>query len=162
MTHTQVGAAPTVHNHLEADITDLDKYSQSEVDGLLAGKEDHLGNPSVDDYLLSSSAAGVRTWVPPGSLGIPDFLILTSLHTAAKHEYLFADTSGGPFQINMPPTPDPGDWVWIKSANDAATIPVMVNGNGNNIMGLPETMDLDVRNWDVILTFKDATTGWAL
>lgn len=31
----------------------------------LATKEDSLGNPAIDGYLLSSTAAGVRSWVAP-------------------------------------------------------------------------------------------------
>ena len=30
------GKAPLVHNHVEADITDLDKYTQAQVDALIA------------------------------------------------------------------------------------------------------------------------------
>lgn len=40
LSHTNVGAAAAVHTHVEADITDLDKYTQSEVNTLLAGKSD--------------------------------------------------------------------------------------------------------------------------
>jgi hypothetical protein len=35
-----VGAAPLVHTHVETDITDLDKYTQFEVNQLLGGKSD--------------------------------------------------------------------------------------------------------------------------
>ena len=55
--------APTAHTHVEADITDLDKYTQAQVDAALALKEDGLGNPTVDGYILSSTIAGVRSWV---------------------------------------------------------------------------------------------------
>ena len=34
--------AVLTHNHTEADVTDLDKYTQSEVDTLLLGKEDSI------------------------------------------------------------------------------------------------------------------------
>lgn len=33
---------------------------------LLAGKENSLGNPSVDGYVPSKSTTGVVTWIPPG------------------------------------------------------------------------------------------------
>ena len=54
---------PTPHTHVEADITDLDKYTQAQVDAALASKEDDLGNPTVDGYILSSTVAGVRSWI---------------------------------------------------------------------------------------------------
>lgn len=46
---------PTAHNHTESDITDLDKYSQSQVDGLVAtrairdGAETLTGNKTFSD-----------------------------------------------------------------------------------------------------------------
>ncbi|RKY53867.1 MAG: hypothetical protein DRP93_05895, partial [Candidatus Neomarinimicrobiota bacterium] len=36
----QTGKSDTNHTHLEVDITDLDKYTQLEIDGLLTGKSD--------------------------------------------------------------------------------------------------------------------------
>ena len=37
VTYTQTGGAAASHTHLEANVTDLDKYTQAEVDALLAG-----------------------------------------------------------------------------------------------------------------------------
>jgi len=45
--------------------TDAVNFSQ------LATKEDSLGNPALDGYVITSTAAGVRTWVSPSS-NIPD------------------------------------------------------------------------------------------
>lgn len=36
------------------------------VNNIAATKEDDLGNPGVDGYILSSTAAGVRSWIPDG------------------------------------------------------------------------------------------------
>ncbi len=36
---------------------------------LAAGREPALGNPAADDYILSSSAAGSRLWIPKYSVG---------------------------------------------------------------------------------------------
>jgi hypothetical protein len=36
---------------------------------LLAGKENSLGNPGTSGYVLSSTTAGVRSWIAPGSGG---------------------------------------------------------------------------------------------
>jgi hypothetical protein len=41
----------------------------SDVQTQLNSKEPALGNPSTDGYVLSSTAAGVRSWIPPGSGG---------------------------------------------------------------------------------------------
>lgn len=36
------------------------------VNGIADTKEDDLGNPGVDGYILSSTVAGVRSWIPDG------------------------------------------------------------------------------------------------
>lgn len=51
------GKADTVHNHVEADITDLDKYTQSEVDSLLSGKAD-TGHTHDDRYYTETELDG--------------------------------------------------------------------------------------------------------
>ena len=43
--------------------------SQTDLSTALAGKEANLGNPSVSGYVLSSTTAGVRSWVQNGSGG---------------------------------------------------------------------------------------------
>ncbi len=53
---------PSPHTHVEADITDLDKYTQAETDALLNAKEDWLDNPLVDNYVLASLTDGTRFW----------------------------------------------------------------------------------------------------
>lgn len=50
-TAAEAGLAEDVHTHVEADITDLGSY------------EPELSDPGTDDYILSSTAAGVRSWV---------------------------------------------------------------------------------------------------
>jgi len=55
--------APVSHDHTEADITDLDKYTQAEVNSRLSSKEDTLGSPITDGYVLSSSTDGTRSWI---------------------------------------------------------------------------------------------------
>ncbi|MEX0274300.1 MAG: hypothetical protein AB3N16_07980 [Flavobacteriaceae bacterium] len=56
-----------LNNILITQNVDLD---QLETD--VAGKEDALGNPSADGQVLSSSAAGVRSWVDPSGGGGTD------------------------------------------------------------------------------------------
>jgi hypothetical protein len=59
--HASAGYAPGVHAHVEADITNLDKYSQAQVNALLAGKSDttHLHDATylkVDGSNVSAAA----------------------------------------------------------------------------------------------------------
>lgn len=54
------GKANTAHTHVEADVTDLDKYTQAEVDAAMAGKSDtghqHTESDITDlqDYALNT------------------------------------------------------------------------------------------------------------
>lgn len=50
-TAAEAGLAEASHTHTESNITDLGSY------------EDDLGDPGTDDYVLSSTAAGVRSWI---------------------------------------------------------------------------------------------------
>jgi len=50
------------------EISYLDGVTSS-IQTQINGKESSLGNPSTDGYVLSSTAAGVRSWIPPGSGG---------------------------------------------------------------------------------------------
>tara|TARA_R110002049_G_scaffold231127_1_gene403364 strand:- start:7155 stop:10325 length:3171 start_codon:yes stop_codon:yes gene_type:complete len=63
---SDIGGAALVHTHLEADITDLDKYTQAEVDALLAAR-DELGE--LTDVNITTPAArhviaydGIDSW----------------------------------------------------------------------------------------------------
>lgn len=47
--------SPTSHIHIISDVTELQTA--------LNGKENNLGNPSVDGQLLSSTTSGTRSWV---------------------------------------------------------------------------------------------------
>ena len=63
---------PTAHTHVEADITDLDKYSQSQVDTLLTGKSD-----------TSHLHTGVYQPVPAAGTVQTTDAIATTLHSVA-------------------------------------------------------------------------------
>lgn len=58
--------ATVIHAAIAADFADL-------YDGL-ATKEDALGNPASDGYVLSSTAAGARSWIAPGGGGGSPFI----------------------------------------------------------------------------------------
>lgn len=55
----------TVYISLDLALSSREYRLQEEVDG----KEDGLGNPTTDGFVLSSTAAGVRSWIAQGSGG---------------------------------------------------------------------------------------------
>lgn len=64
------------HTHTESEITDLGSY------------ESALGNPSVDDYVLSSKADGTRSWVEmTGGGGGGDHNDLSNIQGGTTDEY---------------------------------------------------------------------------
>ena len=58
----------TIGNLSSTEIGYLSEVT-SDVQTQLNGKEAALGNPSTDGYVLSSTAAGVRSWIAPASGG---------------------------------------------------------------------------------------------
>jgi len=66
VTYDQVGAAAASHTHTESDITDLDKYSQSEIDNFFEGESngkklvhwDNITNKFNDSLLQIHDASG--------------------------------------------------------------------------------------------------------
>jgi hypothetical protein len=47
-------------------------YGQGATDTLISAKEDSLGNPGTNDYVLASQTDGTRSWVAPGGSGTPE------------------------------------------------------------------------------------------
>lgn len=45
-------------------------YLKSQIDAFLVSKENSLGNPSTNGYVLSSTTGGTRSWIPNGSGGV--------------------------------------------------------------------------------------------
>ena len=93
----------------------------SDVNGLQAAldaKEDDLGNPASDGYVLSSTVAGVRSWVDPGGGGgVPE------APAADKSHFRYgADTS---WKTNLKAY---GDTVQVTGASGGLS-PTLANGN---------------------------------
>lgn len=73
----------------------VEQSRASRLDAEVDGKEDGLGNPAADGYLLSSTTAGVRTWVVPGTGGM-GFVDTTGTITAGQYpRFTDSDTVEG-------------------------------------------------------------------
>jgi hypothetical protein len=67
----RVFAPPTTHTHVEADITDLDKYTQTEVNNLLSNKEDTLPANGTGQIAVLQNDGGVLSWVVLNAVTAP-------------------------------------------------------------------------------------------
>lgn len=75
---------------------------------LLAGKENSLGNPGTTGYVLSSTAAGVRSWIAPGSGTAAGFKV-DSLTNLSGEAAAYAGGEALPPHIPDAYTDDPYD-----------------------------------------------------
>lgn len=100
-TAAEAGLAAASHTHTESEITDLGSYAaaththtESDITDL-GSYEPALGNPASDGYVLSSTAAGTRSWVATSSG--PDeyvYMIDGEQHDNNTTSYLWGGESG--------------------------------------------------------------------
>jgi len=99
----------------------------------LAAKEDSLGNPATDGQLLSSTTAGVRTWVDapagggggfaPTSIAITDLVSTATLAALGSGEFIYEQTTVEPsFTDSRLPMRTSGSYNWYFSIKMDATI----------------------------------------
>ena len=77
--------------------------------------------------------------------------------TLTHTERCFVTASG--ITLTLPASPAVGDYV---SVGVLGFDDVVVNRNGNNIMGLGEDMTINIKNTSVDLTYVNATLGWRI
>ena len=87
----------------------------------------------------------------------------TSAFIAASWVRYLADTSGGSFTVTLPGSPSEGERVGIVDyAGAFSTNSLILDGGVTNIMGLAETLELNVRYQSVVLIYVDSIRGWVL
>lgn len=71
---TILNSFPNIAGAMNASHTELNHVVgvTSGIQGQINGKEDDLGNPAADDYVLASTAAGVRVWRAGGASELDD------------------------------------------------------------------------------------------
>jgi len=135
--------ANTTHGHTKNEVglgnvdntSDLDKPISTDTQNALDLKEDDLGNPATDGWVLSSLISGVRSWVTrlhnhdteyfrqdtfiDVSTGIPDSNKPIVLNTEGKLDASFIGFEGLEYQGGFTPTvgleyPTPAEpgWFW--------------------------------------------------
>lgn len=82
-------------------------------------------------------------------------------YTAIAGDKIFADTFAGTWDFNLPTNPSDGDEVTIADFRGGwHTFPLRVWRSGEKIMGLEESMDLNVRHLVVTLVYRSAIADW--
>lgn len=73
------------------------------------------------------------------------------------------DSSGGTFSIDLPATPDIGNWIWLNDITGSwETNNVTLVRSGELIEGMAEDMALDRRYWSGLAIFVGGSYGWVL
>lgn len=78
-------------------------YTEPEADSQLSGKEDSLGNPDTDGYVLSSTTLGVRSWVELASGGATQLDALTDVTGEGTTDYMLYDDGDGTYSFRSAP-----------------------------------------------------------
>ena len=124
------GKAPTVHTHVETDITNLDKYTQAEVDGLIA---------AIPPYLTWSSAQ------PATAIAGQGYRVDTTVNAT----------------IALPATPVDDEVVGFNDRlGGFETTPLTIGRNGRTIMGVAEDMTVSVNWTTVVLQYDAGDDNW--
>ena len=121
----------------------------------------------TNSYVFAQLTNPVRmriSWVLPTSGGIqvgPFISTQTANYMMSQNnEQVFADTTNGPFNINLPPTPVDG-WVETISKVSVDSNVLSINGNGNNINGASTPITLVLENFSYSLIFLTGY-GWSV
>ena len=111
------GSSVALQSSLDTHIAD--NTNPHSVTAAQTGAEPDLGNPSTDGFVLSSTAAGVRSWVARGQPSGPDTAI--QLNAAGSFggtanyttDFSASDTS----IVKIRTTDGDGEWEWLQASN---------------------------------------------
>ena len=132
-TKSDVGLG-NVDNTSDAD-KPVSTAQQTEIDT----KEDDLGNPASNGYVLSSTTLGVRSWVAQSGSG--GGLVTTAQSTnynAVANDLVLMTTGASDKTVTLNASPTKDDIVGVSKADSGAGN-VITDGNGNNINGSTTT-----------------------
>jgi hypothetical protein len=150
---------------------------QTDLDSALNGKEDSLGNPSTTGYVLSSTDAGVRSWVAQsGGGGAVDsvngqtgvvVLDATDVGAVVSVSGLTGTITNAQLRAALPVT-DP--WSATKPAGEPVVLLMFGDSNAYGLPVLPDpglqTANANVFTWQADFsggspsTYNPATCSW--
>jgi hypothetical protein len=124
--------------------------------GLVVGIRD--GGDVVEHWF---KAGVTNNDLVPKSGGSSDWQIVSSNSTVADNSWILADSSSDGFTLTLSANPTVGAYVWIQDAKGSwETNNVIVDPNGNTIVGLNDSLNLNISNAIVLFTYVDESIGW--
>lgn len=126
--------------------------------GALWLQQSQIGNYAVNyDIAIQPSGGNVGIGKVPGALlDYRDTVSVIGVNTTAVASRTYVLTTS--LTLTLPASPAAGDWVGF--VNRSGTTTAVIGRNSQNIMGLPQDMNLDDESAFGVLTFADATRGW--
>jgi len=143
-------------NGVKQRSNDSEYYTASIVNGKLTitfGYETYSTDWANCVYNITSAASG--------DTGLKDWVLKTSSYTAVADDRILIDSSAGSFTITLPSSPSLGDQVTVfDSAGYCGTNNVIIGRNGENIMGTPDDLIIDIDGASFELVYYNTTKGW--
>jgi hypothetical protein len=117
---------------------------------------------TLSDSRVNVYRSATSSWLKTAGGGATPSAIASST-TIGPGSFVFADTSGGPFTINLPSSPVMGDAVEFLDATSSFQInPLTIGRNGKKIMGSDDDMTADIEDAYIRLVFYNDTYGWRI
>jgi hypothetical protein len=111
---------------------------------------------------LDAASAGAAAGAIAGGVGTV-WSTKTANYTATHLDGIFADTSGGSFNITLPAAPSVGMQVYFVDVSSSFnTHPLTIIRNGEYIMGTDEDMVVNTQNTSFRLVYSGSSYGWRL
>ena len=123
----------------------------------------NIANVAGQNGKFLSTDGTVTTWasIPPSTE--QTWTIKTANYTAAVHDRVFANTSGGAWTLTLPASPTLGQWVQVNDVSGSwGTNSLTVARNGSTMMGGSTDLVANVSNSSFYLVYSDATYGWRI
>jgi hypothetical protein len=113
-----------------------------------------IGSGSISADKLSSELINNGTW---------NYIITNQNYFAKFGDFIFVDTTGGIVNISLPSSPNLGNRIMISDVGGSFDVNrCVILRNNNNIMGLPENLDVTTKFSSFQLIYSNQTYGWRL
>ena len=123
----------------------------------------NIANVTGQNGKFLSTDGTITLWadIPPATE--QTWTIKTANYTAAVHDRVFANTSGGAWTLTLPASPTIGQWVQVNDVSGSwGTNSLTIARNSSTMMGGTTDLVANVSNSSFYLVYSDATYGWRI